>query len=398
MMAAVLATASVVTFLELTSRERAHLLNAKTQAATMVADLFAASVSPALDFQDLDALAGEVRHLQSTRDLIYVVVSEIDSAVPLAEWKSDPTFAPPSVQPPPSGISVTDDWVKVSRPILDQNGRKLGETSILFSLEPENVIYQQSRRRMFWQSIGLALGTAILLGAIVRKQILLPLAQLAGAARRLQRGDASEPVVIKSRNEIGELGDAFNLMGQAVTDRATRLTKELDIATRIQTSILPRELAVEGLEIVAQMTPTSEVGGDYYDVLPTDGGCWIGIGDVSGHGLNSGLIMMMIQSMVAALVRNQPEMSPSNLVCAVNDALVDNIRVRLAGNDHATLTMIRYHRDGRLVFAGAHEDMLIRRAENGQVEGIETPGTWVGAIKGVERAMTESSGASDSSG
>jgi serine phosphatase RsbU (regulator of sigma subunit) len=32
------------------------------------------------------------------------------------------------------------------------------------------------------------------------------------------------------------------------------------------------------------MVPADEVGGDYYDVLPVTGGCWIGIGDVAGHG------------------------------------------------------------------------------------------------------------------
>ena len=50
------------------------------------------------------------------------------------------------------------------------------------------------------------------------------------------------------------------------------LRKEVEIARRIQTSILPNEHAVHGLQIAARMVPASEVGGDYYDVRPTADG------------------------------------------------------------------------------------------------------------------------------
>jgi len=42
--------------------------------------------------------------------------------------------------------------------------------------------------------------------------------------------------------------------------------------------------------------------------------------------------------------------------------LVENVRVRLGQHEHATLTVLRYRRDGSLTFAGAHEEILIRRA------------------------------------
>ena len=58
------------------------------------------------------------------------------------------------------------------------------------------------------------------------------------------------------------------------------------------------------------MMPATEVGGDYYDVLAVDDGCWIAIGDVSGHGLTAGLVMMMVQTGVATLVRAQPGRQP----------------------------------------------------------------------------------------
>jgi serine phosphatase RsbU (regulator of sigma subunit) len=45
----------------------------------------------------------------------------------------------------------------------------------------------------------------------------------------------------------------------------------------------------------------------FYDVHQASGGSWVAIGDVSGHGVTPGLIMMMVQSMLSALARQSPE-------------------------------------------------------------------------------------------
>lgn len=168
-----------------------------------------------------------------------------------------------------------------------------------------------------------------------------------------------------------------------------RLEQELAIAARIQTSILPRDLHVPGLEIAATMLPATEVGGDYYDVLPTPHGCWIGIGDVAGHGLRPGLVMMMLQSIVSALVRSNPEAAPRDVLRVVNAVLYENVRERLGQDEHATLSLIHYRESGELFFAGAHEDMLVLRADSGQVEAVPTLGTWVGATKDIDEATQD---------
>ena len=169
-----------------------------------------------------------------------------------------------------------------------------------------------------------------------------------------------------------------------------RLEKEMEIAARIQTSILPRDMTVAGLEIAAAMHAATEVGGDYYDVVPVDDGCWIGIGDVAGHGLGTGLVMLMMQSGIGALARKMPDAAPRDLVLALNTMLVENVRTRLGQHEHATLTLMRYRRDGSLTFAGAHEDLLIRRAANGRCERIETPGPWVGAKRDIAAGTVDS--------
>jgi sigma-B regulation protein RsbU (phosphoserine phosphatase) len=164
----------------------------------------------------------------------------------------------------------------------------------------------------------------------------------------------------------------------------------MEIAARIQTSILPRDVTVAGLEIAAAMHAATEVGGDYYDVVPVDDGCWIGIGDVAGHGLGTGLVMLMMQSGIGALARKMPDAAPRELLLALNTMLVENVRERLGQHEHATLTLIRYRRDGTLTFAGAHEEMLIWRAADGRCERIDTPGAWVGAKRDISAGTVDS--------
>jgi len=176
--------------------------------------------------------------------------------------------------------------------------------------------------------------------------------------------------------------------GQREKAEKERLGRELDIATHIQTSILPRNLVVENLDVAAVMLPAAEVGGDYYEVLPGPGGCWLGIGDVAGHGLRPGLVMMMLQSVVAALLRRDFDAAPSDVLQTVNAVLYENVRERLGQDEHATLTLLRYFPTGKLVFAGAHEEIVIFREKTGKCQRIPTLGTWVAATRDI-RAATE---------
>jgi sigma-B regulation protein RsbU (phosphoserine phosphatase) len=177
---------------------------------------------------------------------------------------------------------------------------------------------------------------------------------------------------------------------KALASTTRRLEQELEIASNIQTSILPRMLEVKRLEIAAKMVPATEVGGDYYDVLPVDDGCWIGIGDVAGHGVTAGLVMMMMQSVVAAMTRNQPMAAPKDVVSLLNAILYENIRHRLATDSHVTATLLRYTSDGKVVFAGRHEDLIVYRAATQRCERIATPGMWLGIERDIRDGTFDS--------
>src|SRR3954453_14275749 len=97
--------------------------------------------------------------------------------------------------------------------------------------------------------------------------------------------------------------------------------QEMALARSIQTSVLPRTFELPGFDISAIMLPAEEVGGDFYEFRPVSDGAWIGVGDVTGHGVTYGLIMMMAQSMFTMLCeQSNGHVSPAKFVSLLNRA------------------------------------------------------------------------------
>ncbi|MEG3989864.1 AAA family ATPase [Microcoleus sp. S28C3] len=151
-----------------------------------------------------------------------------------------------------------------------------------------------------------------------------------------------------------------------------RMSAELDVTRRLQQMILPQQQeleSIEGLEIAAFMEPADEVGGDYYDVLNHGGKATIGIGDVTGHGLESGVLMIMAQTAIRTLLVHN-ETDPVKLLQTVNQTLFDNVE-RMNCGKSMSLSLLEYRGDNILRLSGQHEEVIVVRS-SGEVEQIDT--------------------------
>jgi len=150
-----------------------------------------------------------------------------------------------------------------------------------------------------------------------------------------------------------------------------RMRKELEMLRQMQRMILPtpEELeAIEGLEIAGYMEPADEVGGDYYDVLYTDNLVTIAIGDVTGHGLESGILMVMTQTAVRTL-KEIKELDPVKFLDALNRTIYKNVQ-RMNSEKNLTLVILTYSQ-GKISISGQHEETIVVR-NGGQTERINT--------------------------
>lgn len=90
---------------------------------------------------------------------------------------------------------------------------------------------------------------------------------------------------------------------QANTKDQLRMRQELDYAREIQLAMLPEGCPPQGwLDICSLSCPATEVGGDYYDYFPLEGGrLSVVVGDVAGHGMASGLLLAGVRSCLTIL-------------------------------------------------------------------------------------------------
>ncbi len=168
------------------------------------------------------------------------------------------------------------------------------------------------------------------------------------------------------------------------------LSSEMELAKRIQTALLPRGVSMPGYEVAATMVPAQEVGGDYYDVIESaKGATWVAMGDVSGHGVDSGLIMMMAQTSIISTLDADGTSGPASVLVSVNSVIRENV-ARLGSDHYMTMTLLRL--DGRTVTAaGKHQDLLVYRAESQRSQAIPSTGTWLGIAEDVSQYLDDSS-------
>lgn len=163
---------------------------------------------------------------------------------------------------------------------------------------------------------------------------------------------------------------------------------EMKIAKKIQEALLPENKIIKNYSISAVMLPAEEVGGDYYDFLETEQGeLWVSIGDVSGHGVESGLITMMTQTSIQSLLNNKKGYTPSELLGEVNRIIKKNI-TRLKVDRFMTILLLKFL-NGKILCAGEHLDIIIYRHKAKKIELFPTEGSWIGLVDNIQEHLKD---------
>lgn len=143
---------------------------------------------------------------------------------------------------------------------------------------------------------------------------------------------------------------------------------------------------VPNLTISLASTPASEVGGDSLDIIPGwDNNYYLYIGDVTGHGVPSGFVMMMVNALISAF--SISESNGATILAKTNSIL----RPRIKQNMMMTCVMLRWDANAKkMYYTGAwHEFVLVYKKKENKVYKVKSWGVALGMIKDSSKILKE---------
>jgi len=225
---------------------------------------------------------------------------------------------------------------------------------------------------------------AILFSAGLSRSITRVVHDLYLGTKKVEAGDFSHRIPVRSKDQLSDLASSFNSMTQRVEQliaelkEKEKLEAELEIARQVQTQLFPKHPpALKTLQLAGVCNPARVVSGDYYDFITVDAvHVALVIGDISGKGISAALLMASMQSSLhAQLAMNSSEaVSISALVSRLNRQLYENS----PPEKYATFYCGMYDDEkGQLIYtnAGHLAPILIR---GGKVIRMESNGMAVG--------------------
>jgi len=222
----------------------------------------------------------------------------------------------------------------------------------------------------------------------------LPLHKIFKEMRAMLSGRPYKKIFTKRVDEIGVLAFFFNEVTRNIEHisvnlaEGERMSNELNVGSQIQQRILPKELPhIDGLEIYGRTRPASEVGGDSFDVIPKEENTFIYIGDVTGHGVPAGLIMVMVNM----LIRTFSEMYKNGYDIMVNANRV--LKQRIEPRRFMTAVMLRWQSlEKKMFYTGAgHEHIIVYHKNEKKCEVLKSGGIALGMVPDISKIVKEES-------
>ena len=229
-------------------------------------------------------------------------------------------------------------------------------------------------------------------GVKVSDNFVKPIRELADGVREISSGNFDKKLSIKTGDEIEHLADCFNAMTdelqtymknlQAATAERERIAAELDVAAKIQMSMLPQKFPTrDDCEIFATMHPAKYVGGDFYDFYFLDEKhLAITIADVSGKGIPAAMFMAMSKTILKnfAMMMQNPDEFAAVMSCA-NRQLCQNNDEKMFVT--VFLGMLNLE-TGEFVFVnGGHNFPLVYHSETDNFEYLDVKKSCLIGIK-----------------
>lgn len=238
------------------------------------------------------------------------------------------------------GIYLTEDGIYYAyTPVKTADWKFCVEIPKSVVLKPVSAVTQNIQSTIIVFGFFFAIIILLVVAIVDRfsKRLTDPLLALGRDVKTISGGNLDYRAQVRCNDEIGDLAGEFNQMAAslkqyihdftAVVAEKERIGAELDIATHIQSSMLPCIFPAfperKEIDIYATMNPAKEVGGDFYDFFMVDDRhLAIVMADVSGKGVPAALFMVIGKTLIKD--HTQPGRNLGEVFTEVNNILCES--------------------------------------------------------------------------
>jgi serine phosphatase RsbU (regulator of sigma subunit) len=248
----------------------------------------------------------------------------------------------------------------------------------------------------------MSLGIAIVASILVARKVTDPIIEVSEATQKIANGDFDTHITVKSKDETRTLADSVNSMAQKIKQlivseiEKTKLDAQLEVAGAVQRTLIPdTKIEIDRFLITSFYRPADQCGGDWWGYIKGKNKLAILIGDVTGHGYPSALLVATTRgytSMLQGLVDRQGEIeySPTDMLKMLNRVVFEATRAEL--NMTAMCVLLELDTGQFTLASAGHNAAYLLKGESSEIKSLNADGARLGEGAEIGAELTEVSG------
>ena len=322
-----IAVLSVFIYFYFPQKLESKLLNSMTVKADQVSHIIAYCATPALYFEDRDAVEDIFGAVLPNKDLVYILIAHKDSSV-FAEFGRDPEI---DYHQKEINLKLIRRRFFTIVQDIEYDGQSLGFLRVSFSMIQLSKEVKQIRFRIAAISLGVFI-FGVLAISIISRVMSAPLKRIVETVEKIASGNLSERANVNTNDEIGFLAREFDIMADRLINaykNLDELNQDLEIRIDSRTAALHLSNAQLKSELKERKLAERELSAERIRLMATL------------SRINEGVITTDVDNNVRVMNRVAAEITGWNEIDAIGKSIVDVFKLPVSSDNGATVQDFR---------------------------------------------------------
>ena len=248
----------------------------------------------------------------------------------------------------------------------------------------------------------MSLGVAMIVSIFVAQKVTRPITIVSEATEKIANGEFDTTIDVKTKDETKTLADSVQSMAQKIKRliqseiEKTKLDAQLEVAGTVQKTLIPEPfIELDSVKMTSLYRSADQCGGDWWGYIQGKERVAVLVGDVTGHGYPSALLVATTKGYLSMLQeqvdqKGEITMSASDMLRVLNRVVYDATRSEL--NMTAQCVLIDFYTGDFTVASAGHNAAYVMNSNSGKIESVNGGGPRLGEALQMQEDLTEGSG------